>query len=380
MRGPCMKDLEPGYIVEVDGIDKVSWHDLLPAFDDATFYQTWSYGEKSWGEKHLSHLLLCKDGRVVSIAQLRILRYPSLKTGVAYLNWGPLWKHRNERDHLSHLKNMIRALRKEYVENRGLVLRILPKIVSTNENHFLRELFLEEGYDQSPDPLRTFIVDLDPLIDDIKQNMHRSWKRSLKSAEKNNLIVKEVTGREQLTKIFDVYSQMKIRKKFFGNMQMDVLSIHEDLPDELKLKILLCYHQDEMIAALGWSRIGKIGIPLIGATGDKGLLFKASFLLWWEMIKYCKAQNADYCDTATVHEKRNPGGYFFKKGLAGKDVQEATYLGRYDAYKSYPAFLLLKAAMAAREKTFNTARRIKVWRWHRPIIGQSKGGIAQPGQ
>jgi hypothetical protein len=364
-----MKALDPGYRAVADRIGKAEWHRLLLEFDDANFYQTWSYGEISWGAKNISHLVLSLDGRPVAMAQLRILRFPALPGGVAYLNWGPLWRRRDDRDGFLHLKNMARALRRVYVEERGLVLRISPKIVKTEDNRSIQGLFRDEGYVQSPDPLRTFLVDLNPKIDEIRQNMHRSWKRSLKFAENQDLVVEEATDKEHQAKIMGVYSQMKSRKRVFGNTQMDVLSVHEDLPEALKLKILLCSHQGEKIAVLGWSSLGKTCIPLIGATGDQGLLRKASFLLWWEMIKSCKEKNAAYCETATVHEKRNPGGYFFKQGLAGKDAREATYVGRFDAYRNYPAFVLIKTAMAVREKTINIARQVRVWRGHR--VGSS---------
>jgi hypothetical protein len=181
----------------------------------------------------------------------------------------------------------------------------------------------------------------------------------LVSAEKQNLMVTEARKADHYRTVPDIYSQMKSRKRFFGDMQMTVLRVQEDLPDELKLKIMLCQQGDETAAVLGWSNLGKICMPLIGATGDRGLSSKASFLLWWELIKDAKARHADYCDTATVHEKRNPGGHFFKQGLAGKDAQESRYIGRFDAYRSYPIFLLMKAGLSLRENMINIARRIR---------------------
>ncbi|HSA94597.1 MAG TPA: hypothetical protein VLJ16_01005, partial [Acidobacteriota bacterium] len=109
-----------------------------------------------------------------------------------------------------------------------------------------------------------------------------------------------------------------------------------------------------------WSTLGKICTPFLGATGNRGLSSKASFLLWWEMIKDARARGADYCDTATVHEGRNPGGHFFKQGLAGKDAQESRFVGRFDAYRSRLLFLLMKTALALREKAINAARRIRL--------------------
>ena len=86
------------------------------------------------------------------------------------------------------------------------------------------------------------------------------------------------------------------------------------------------------------------------------LQYKASFLLFWKMVLAAKENGFDYCDLAGVHEKRNPGGYFFKKGLAGKDAVETTYLGRFDASKSRLLFLLFGIYATIREKALHGAQ------------------------
>ena len=356
-----MGNLDLGYTAEVESISKSEWHALMSGFADASFYQTWSYGERIWGSGHLSHLVLRHMNRAVAMAQLKTLKFPGIPFGVAYLNWGPLWKPRGDQSNYSHLRNMARALRNEYVEKRHLVLRILPKILDNDENRSIPSLFLDEGYKQSPDPQKTYIVDLHPSIEQIRQNLHRSWKRSLNHAEKQGLTVEEVRDGEHLESIRALYSQMKSRKRFYGDMQMDVLKVHQDLPDDLKPKIVLSLHNGEGIAALGWSSLGQSCMPLIGVTGDKGLIAKASFLLWWEMIKDAKIKCADFCDTATVHEKRNPGGHFFKQGLAGKDALEAAYVGRFDAYERRVDLLFVRTVLAVREGAINKLRRLKIW-------------------
>jgi hypothetical protein len=35
-----MMQLPPGYSVEVDTVDKTTWHQILETFDDANIYQT----------------------------------------------------------------------------------------------------------------------------------------------------------------------------------------------------------------------------------------------------------------------------------------------------------------------------------------------------
>src|SRR4030067_1064561 len=101
-----MKLFDAGYTSVSDAIDKCTWHDLMLRFDDAYFYQTWSYGAISWGESSLSHLVLMKDERAVAIAQMRLVRIPLLKAGVAYITSGPMWKGKDEQGNIKHLQNM----------------------------------------------------------------------------------------------------------------------------------------------------------------------------------------------------------------------------------------------------------------------------------
>jgi len=356
-----MNDLERGYSAEIDRIDKPQWHTFLKEFDDATFYQTWSYGENFWGTKSLSHVILRYEGRVVSMAQLRVQGFTLLRTGVAYLNWGPLWRRKDEAENRAHLRNMLRALFNEYVLKRHFALRILPKIFNTPENEGIKKIFLEERYAYGSDSLRTFVVDLRPSLETIRQNLSRSWRNSLKFAEKQGLDISEAKDPEQFAIVAAVGMETKERKKFSGGDPEAALKAAIDLPQELRLKGLICSHNGEPVAALAWSNIGRISFPLLGGTGNKGLQYKASFLLFWRMVEHSKENGFAFCDTAGVHKKRNPGNYFFKKGLAGKDAQEMTYLGQFDAYKNYLFFILFKTAMALREKIINGARRVKAW-------------------
>lgn len=356
-----MNKLESGYSAEIDLIGKSEWHGLLKEFDDATFYQTWSFGEIQWEVRNVSHVVLRHEGRVVSMAQLRLLKFPILRSGAAYLNWGPLWKRRGAPEDRAHLKNMLRALFNNYVGKRGYALRILPKIYDTPENGPLKSAFTEEKFTHGLDNQKTFVVDLRLSLDEIRQNLPRSWRNSLKFAEKQGLHIYEAKELKHYELVAAISTQMKARKSYFGSDSDEILKVDADLPRDLRLKILLCDSLENTVAALGWSNVGRVCFPLVGGTGDQALKHRASFLLWWEMIKDCKARGFEFCDTAGVHEKRNPGGYFFKKGLAGKNAKETTYLGQFDAYRSYPAFVLFKTAMSAREKLINGARRAKAW-------------------
>jgi hypothetical protein len=86
--------IDPIWQLEVDCASAAEWSQMLNLFDDANIYQTAAYGGVRWGEKNLSRLVLKRNGEVMGIAQLRIVRPTPLKFGIAYLRWGPLWERR----------------------------------------------------------------------------------------------------------------------------------------------------------------------------------------------------------------------------------------------------------------------------------------------
>src|SRR3989338_1490636 len=190
-----MKQLDSGYTYQVDNVKKDAWHNLLLKFDDATFYQTWSYGSISWGEDNLSHLILMKDEEIVSIAQLRIVKLPLFRIGFAYLPWGPIWRRKNESVNYQHLSNMLRALYKEYVIRRRYMLRLLPKQIHKDEET-IRKIYKKENFLWSPDPMQTVYVDLTPPLDEIKKNTRPKWRQTLNRALKQNIEITEGSDEE----------------------------------------------------------------------------------------------------------------------------------------------------------------------------------------
>ena len=104
-----------GWQVEVDRATPAEWSQMLDLFDDANIYQTSAYGGVRWGEKNLSRLVLKRDGEVLGMAQLRIVRPTPLKFGMAYLRWGPLWERRGLALDPEVPNCMARAVEDEYV-------------------------------------------------------------------------------------------------------------------------------------------------------------------------------------------------------------------------------------------------------------------------
>jgi lipid II:glycine glycyltransferase (peptidoglycan interpeptide bridge formation enzyme) len=338
-----MASIDTGYSVELDNIGKSEWSSLLRKFDDATLYQTWSYGAVRWGEKNLSHILLRQGAEVVAIAQSKIFRVPFLGIGIAYIGWGPIWKRRHENVDKMHLHNMLRALRKEYVLRRGLFLRVFPNEIDDNSDSII-SVFEKEGFRKKPRPNRTILIDLSASVEDLRMDFRRQWRQNLRKAEEAKLEVIEGHTQELYRIALEIYHEMYERKKFAESIDTkEFIHIQADLPDELKMKIMVCYYERSPIAALTWTEIGQAGVALLSATKSAALKTKASYILWWKMIRHMKDYGCRFCDVGGIDPDRNPGGYQFKSGLAEKKGKEVAFIGQFDAYKNGITGLIMES-------------------------------------
>ena len=350
-----MKPLDEGYSVDIDKIEKDAWHGLMALFDDASFYQTWSYGRLAWGEKSLSHLVLTKDQKTVALVQLRIARLPLPRAGMAYAVSGPMWKRKGDPLNLKNLQNMIRPLCKEYAVRRGDLLQILPRTVSDDEAD-IRNLFKDEGYSWTPDTLQTISVDLSPSPDELEKNMRRKWRQTLHRAQKQDITIEEGSYAEAYDATRRIIEEMKERKRYVESGDMkNMIAVHQDLPEALRLKIFFCKHEGNPVAVLGWFPVGTTGLPLIAATGNRGLELNASYPLFWKMIEYYKQNGFLRCDLGGVNEEKNPGGYLFKAGLAGETCEARRYIGQFEACENTVSSIAFKTGLSLRS-TFRNAR------------------------
>jgi len=338
-----MADLLRDYSIEVDSVAPTNWNDLLHEFDDANIHQTWSEGEISYGERNLSHLVLRRAGEVVGMAQVSLRILPLRRAGIATLYWGPLWRRKGMPEDTFALNALINSLQREYVKKRGFLLRIWPSGIAHNETS-VRSTLEATGFRCNPmaPAYRTLIADLSPSLPDIRRALDQKWRNMLNSAEKNGLAVIEGTSDDMYPIFPTLLAKITSPKNFTSGVDYHrYRRIQQALPDDLKMKIFVCTADGEPIAATVLSAIGDTGIYLLGATGNKGLQAKGSYLLHWAAIKWLKEQRGcRFYDLGGIDPSGNPGVYHFKRGLAHKTGKEVTHIGQYYLATSPASYLI----------------------------------------
>jgi peptidoglycan pentaglycine glycine transferase (the first glycine) len=356
------------YIVEADGVSKHSWDNILQCFEDAYLMQTWSYGSTRWGENNLSHVLLQRDGEVVAAAQSVIVKLPLLGAGMAYVKWGPLWQLRGRQRNVETFRRMLQALREVYVVQRGLLLRVFP--AGTEQGiEALRSIFKEEGFerDLSIGTPRTAFIDLSHSLEEIRSSLKPTWRRNLKLAEQNQLTVIHGVTDELLDIFVGLYTEMQNRKNMIGQVNIDLYkAIQRDLPDGLKMRVMICEHQGEPVAGIVVPSLGNMAQNHLAATGDKGLHLRASYLLHWRMLEWLKAHGCRRLDLDALNHQKYPGISQFKLGLAGRLGWEAEYPGQFESCTNAVSHFSVKLAEQLRT-TYRDTRvafnRLRGGRW-----------------
>jgi lipid II:glycine glycyltransferase (peptidoglycan interpeptide bridge formation enzyme) len=316
--------LDSGFQIEVDRSTPTEWSSMLDYFSDANIYQTWSYGSVCWGRKNLSHLVVKRNGDVVGVAQLRIIRPAPFNFGIAYLRWGPICHRRGRELDVEAAVCIARALHEEYVGRRGLVLKVMPNaFVESARGALFQSVFSNFVQESIPsaNAYRTFVLDLAPPLEEVRRRLDKKWRNQLSRSEKNELKVVAGKGTDEYSIFCRMYKEMRKRKAFATTVDIETFRrIQEDLPLAHRMQILICEQNGIPVAGLVASAIGDSAIYLLGATSDDGLNSKGAYLLQWTLIQWLKENGFRWYDLGGVDPGRNPGVYHFKSGMSGADV------------------------------------------------------------
>jgi lipid II:glycine glycyltransferase (peptidoglycan interpeptide bridge formation enzyme) len=327
------QELASAYRYEADCVSEQEWCALLDRFDDANIYQTWSHAAVISGGRNLSHVVVKKDDEVIAIVQARVAKVPWLRVGIAYIRWGPLWRRTGEETTTAHFRQALRAIRKEYVQNRGLVLRIFPIVIDDADASF-SAILQEEGFSARRESRgRTILMDLSPDLDELREGMRAHWKRELKVAEKSKCEIVEGPNDELFGEFITIYKEMVSRKKFVEpNDIHQFREIQSRLPAKLKMTVMLAKSNGAICAGLICSAIGDTAVYLFGATSNTGTKSRGSYLLHWKLLDELKQGNVKTYNLNGINPINNPGTYKFKNDLAGDNGKDVYYAGRFEAH------------------------------------------------
>lgn len=316
-----------GYRVEIDTVSATQWAEIIDSFDDATIYQTWPWGAVRWGRKNLSHLVLRRGQEAIAAGQCWIIKMPAINRGIAYFKCGPIWQKSHASARRDELELIVRALKQEYAEKRGLLLRIMVNGIN-GHNYDIEPILTQEGFCKCRRsvPYRTIILGLDCTEMELRKAAKRQWLNNLKHAEKHPFEVIEGGAEILFDKFNALHRETVSRKGFNKALKVDELRHISTLSTEpCKARVIMCALDGEPLSGVLVCPSGKNAVILFSANTVKGLELHASQYVWWHTAQILKQAGVRWLDLGGIDPDTCPGTYQFKKGFAGALGDDTTF-------------------------------------------------------
>jgi GNAT superfamily N-acetyltransferase len=308
----------------IEIVTQERWRELAPRYRDYSYQQCWAYA-RAMGVRHRAaceHVAIVSGAEVLGLASVRIRTAPLVRCGVAYITGGPLTR-RSAVDDIDRLTRCLAALQAEYVERRGLVLRILAPLGSPEWNVAASAAFQRAGMvatDRSRS-YRTMLLDLGRPLDLVRKACSKYWRRNLRRGERASFEVRIGTEPELFDPMHSLYEQLRRRKQFEAPFDVPFLSaLQAGLGSREQLTVGLVEADGLPVAGLVWSALGDTCLPLLLAADESGLLSYAVYVMQWASIVDAHERGMRYYDLGGIDPEGNVGVYNFKKGLRGVDL------------------------------------------------------------
>lgn len=301
-------------------VDCETWRRLTAGFRDYNYRQVWEFGVACAARvgARSEHVAVHENGDLAGLADVRVKSLPVIGSGIAYINGGPLVR-RGEACDTERLRAVLSALGAEYVDRRGLVLRIAPPPGPVEHT----AAFTASGYvpsDRLP-AYRTILLPIDRPLEDVRGGLSQKWRNNLKRAEAETVEVRSALDAQACATFADLYDRFRdathfdvaLDARFYAQRQME-------LPPDERFHLSLAYANGELIAGHLCSILGDTAVVLLRAGTAAAREHRAAYLLQWYALGVAQQRGCRWYDLGGIDPEGNPGVYAFKAGLGGVDV------------------------------------------------------------
>ncbi len=315
---------ESGLIVE--SVSDDVWDILLKQFDDANYRQLAAYSKAAAARVNAlsENVAIRKDGDLLGICNVRIRKLPLLSFGIAYVNGAPLvMKSTESIDCATALSHCLNALRKEFVDARGHVLRVIGVARTDLSPDVTPRVFLDAGFvaTLAKGRYRTILVNVKRELPDIRRGLDQKWRNILNKAERQGLEIVRGTDPALFVKFGELFSGLVARKKLKVDLDPEFfVALQNSLAAPDRFVVHLAMQAGDVVAGHIGAYHGDTAVYLLGAANEAGLKSNASYLLQWRVIEYAKERGCNWYDLGGIDPEGNPDVYRFKARIGGVDV------------------------------------------------------------
>lgn len=342
----CMMAPESPANIAVEQCDPNRWWERVRYFADASFRQAPAYAH-TLAERigaTVECVLVWDHERLVGGACVRVKRIPLLRSGLAYISFGPVAGREP-----GGFATVVAALRDRYVVGRGLTLRIVgpcgDESWATGAGHTLERA----GYTPTRHgrPYLGCAVDLVPTLAEIRSSSSREWKNNLNRAARSGVRVRCADVRAEQDQMVCMYAASQARKGYLAPLDARIfMDIVLRDPSGSLLDVTVAECDGRSVGMHIVSFCGDTAVFALGGLTKNGLEASAGYMLHWHAIQEAKQRGFRWYDLGAVDDSVNPGVARFKRGvssvtcaapapydsapdgLAGRSVQAATEIYR----------------------------------------------------
>lgn len=210
-----------------------------------------------------------------------------------------------------------------------------------------------EGFAAGQPPF-VFQLDLGSRsADDVLAGMNQLWRRNIKKAAKAGVTVRQ-GGAADLASFHALYAETARRDGFTSRPLTYFEHMFTTLraEDADRIRVYLAHHDDDLVAATTWVRVGRHAWYSYGASSTAKREVRGSNAIQWQMIRDSIDAGAEIYDlrgiTDTVAaDDPHLGLIQFKVGTGGRAVE---YVGEWDLplnrliYSAFTAYLRRRGA------------------------------------
>jgi lipid II:glycine glycyltransferase (peptidoglycan interpeptide bridge formation enzyme) len=315
------------------------WDENLARFADCSPFQSYAFGQyyQKLGWQACYWTATNEKGETVAMC-LGLLRLFPLGFGMLWCVGGPV----------GDIKRWGESLRRTILETTGLK-HLYLRFRCDRERNVADTLFLNHhGWARSIVPMTSsFSMELDLARGEetLFTNLDRRWRRNLRLAGQNNLVIK-LCSNPDAEEISRVYGEMEMRKNLPQQFSSEKL---KNLFTRAGSNLVFYRCEDEsgnLISFRGCLTSGNRACDYLAATTEKGRGLRASYAVLWQLLRHCREQGIEIYDMGGIDPWGNPGVYTFKKETGAREVE---FLGEWDWATSSSLRLLGNWAIGRRQ-------------------------------
>jgi peptidoglycan pentaglycine glycine transferase (the first glycine) len=330
------------YTLHLLSSQRDEWDAFVIAHPYGHFLQSWGWGELKTGANWTPLRLVLREGSggdIVAGAQVlqrTVAHIPARVGHLAYIPKGPVvdWCATTEQG--ENLASLFLSRVREYLRVRGaLAVHVEPELAEGTEEGQAARLCLKAlGFHETQpvQPLRTIVLDLRPQAETLLAQMKEKWRYNLRLAARKGV---EVRVAQTMADLAAWYALLKTtgERDHFGIHAFDYYRrVWEIFAARQQARLFLAYADEELLAGIFVSLLGKQAIYLYGASGNAQRNLMPNYLLQWKAISWARDANAQLYDFWGIPATENAdeamaGVYRFKSGWGGQVVQ---FVGNYE--------------------------------------------------